>query len=66
MGAGNAGRRARQLGRGAGRRGAPDDFEEPAEAAVDMEQLLEAVQLPMARPTAPQAFTGRFYRLDAQ
>ena len=45
----------------------PDDLEEPAvEAAVDMEQLLEAVQLPMARPTAPQAFTGRFYRLDAQ
>ena len=46
----------------------PDDLEEPADeqAAVDMEQLLEAVQLPMAQPTAPQAFTGRFYRLDAQ
>ena len=48
----------------------PDDLEEPADeqhAAVDMEQLLEGVQLPMAQPTAaPQAFTGRFYRLDAQ
>ena len=32
-----------------------------------MEQMVEAVQLPMAQPTAaPQAFTGRFYRLDAQ
>ena len=52
----------------------PDDeeMEEPAveeEAAVDdtvMERMLEAVQLPMAQPTAaPQAFTGRCYRLDA-
>ena len=32
-----------------------------------MEQMVEAVQLPMAQPTAaPQAFTGRFYRLDTQ
>ena len=34
---------------------------------IVMEQMVEAVQLPMAQPTAaPQAFTGRFYRLDAQ
>ena len=34
---------------------------------IVMEQMVEAVQLPMAQPTAaPQAFTGRFYRLDTQ
>ena len=47
------------------------EMEEAEEEQQDddpvMEQMVEAVQLPMAQPTAaPQAFTGRFYRLDAQ
>ena len=44
-----------------------DDTREPPHELIN--QLVEAVLLPMAQPTAAphvQAFTGRFYRLDTQ
>ena len=44
-----------------------DDTREPPHELLN--QLVEAVLLPMAQPTAAphvQAFTGRFYRLDTQ
>ena len=41
--------------------------DDPVVDNIVMEQMVEAVQLPMAQPmAAPQAFTGRFYRLDTQ
>ena len=44
-----------------------DDTREPPHELIN--QLVEAVLLPMAQPTAAphvQAFTGRFYRLDTR
>ena len=44
-----------------------DDTREPPHELLN--QLVEAVLLPMAQPTAAppdQAFTGSFYRLDTQ